>query len=420
MTDHTITDTTPGAEPVTEPIDQDAPATPPAAQTAWGWRHTSWRRSSDERVISGVAGGVGAVLGVPTTYVRAGIVTLTLAGGVGAVLYGLAWLSASQTAPTASVPRDLDQRRALGLGLMFIAVLLTAHAAGLWLGDAVVWPVGLVAFGVAAIWDRSASGMAIVEGSGAAGPGRLRVLSGAILMLGGFAVLITRIDAMQGLGTVIIAVAITAAGFMMVFGSWVVGLAGELARERSDRIRTEERAEVAAHLHDSVLQTLALIQRSDDPRKMVTLARSQERELRTWLYGTRGGDEPTLDAALQAAAGKVEQSHDVPVEVVVVNDVAMTPRLDPLVSAATEAMNNAARHSGAPRVSVYAETLDGVIDVYVSDQGVGFDTAAAPPDRHGIRHSIVDRMERHGGSATVRSEPGDGTEVHLSMTVTAP
>ncbi len=420
MTDHPISDVSPGAAPATEPVDPDPATAPPAPQAVWDWRRTSWRRSSDERVISGVAGGIGAVLGIPTTYVRAGIVTLSLAGGVGAVLYGLAWLSASQTAPTAAIPRDLDDRRRLGLGLMFLAALLTAHAAGLWFGDAVVWPVGLVAFGVAAIWDRSAAGIAVIDGSGAGGPGRLRVLSGALLMLGGFAVFITRIDAMRDLGTVVIAVAITAAGFMMVFGSWVVGLAGELARERSDRIRTEERAEVAAHLHDSVLQTLALIQRSDDPRKMVTLARSQERELRSWLYGVRGGDETTLDAALQTAAGKVEQTHDVPVEVVVVNDVPMTPRLEPLVSAATEAMNNAARHSGAPRVSVYAETLDGVIDVYVSDQGVGFDTSAAPPDRHGIRHSIVDRMERHGGSASIQSEPGDGTEVHLSLPVTAP
>jgi signal transduction histidine kinase len=204
---------------------------------------------------------------------------------------------------------------------------------------------------------------------------------------------------------------------MLIFGPWVVRLAGDLAAERRDRIRSEERSDMAAHLHDSVLQTLALIQRSDDPKKMVTLARSQERELRSWLYGTeRPAGGTSLSAALEDAAGRVEQAHDVPVEVVVVNDVPVAQGgLAALVRAAAEAMNNAARHSGTNRVSVYAEAMNGTVDVYVSDQGGGFDPDSIPDDRHGVRESIIGRMSRHGGAATILSEPGEGTEVHLEM-----
>lgn len=383
------------------------------APLSWIRLRRSLNRSSDERVLSGLGGGLGAALHIPTPYVRAGFASLAFAGGAGVVLYGLGWVLASATVPTSLVARDLDDRRTLGLGLMFLAALLTLRAGGLWFGDIVVWPVTLVAFGVAAIWDRSG----VIPGTlaSAAGPGRLRVLTGAILMLGGLAVLLSRLDAMRNLGAIVIAIAITAAGFMLVFGPWVVKLASELATERADRIRSEERADVAAHLHDSVLQTLALIQRSDDPRRMVTLARSQERELRAWLYGGPAGADSTLAAELQAAAGRVEQAHDVPVEVVVVNDMGMTSRLEPVVAAAAEAMHNAARHSGAGRVSVYAEATEGALDVFVSDQGTGFDPAAVPDDRHGLRNSIIGRMERHGGTAAVHSEPGDGTEIHLGM-----
>lgn len=178
---------------------------------------------------------------------------------------------------------------------------------------------------------------------------------------------------------------------------------------------------MAAHLHDSVLQTLALIQRTDDPRKMTTLARTQERELRTWLYGTSSvADGVALSAALEDAATKVEQDHDVPVEVVVVNDIAVDDHVAPVLKATTEAIANAARHSGANKVSVFAEAEDGVLEVFVSDQGKGFDIETVPDDRHGIRSSIVARVERHGGTATIHSSAEEGTEVHLVMPLEAP
>ena len=174
---------------------------------------------------------------------------------------------------------------------------------------------------------------------------------------------------------------------------------------------------MAAHLHDSVLQTLAMIQRSDDPRHMVTLARGQERELREWLYG-RGdaSDGPDdLEAAITDAAARVEAAHDVPVEVVVVGSAVMNDDLRALVQASAEAMNNAGRHSGAGRVSVFVEIGVEKVDVFVADHGKGFDPAVVAPERRGIADSIRGRIKRHGGSVVISSDPGEGTEVHLSM-----
>jgi signal transduction histidine kinase len=216
------------------------------------------------------------------------------------------------------------------------------------------------------------------------------------------------------LGTVVLAALVTAAGVTLVLGPWLVGLARDLGRERTERIRQEERAEMAAHLHDSVLQTLALMQRTDDPRRVVTLARAQERELRRWLYEKGPPVEgERLVAALRSAADRVETDFDVPVEVVAVGDRSLDDPTRAMVAAAGEAMTNAARHSGAGSVSVYLEVGDEVVDLWVTDQGKGFDPDGIPPDRQGIAASIVARMRRHGGTAEVRSEPGEGTEVHL-------
>ncbi len=389
---------------------------PGTAATLWARFRASLVRSSDERVVSGLSGGIAAKLRIGTPFVRAAFVVLAFTGGVGAVLYAVGWALATSTVSTRGTPRDLPDRQRAGLGLMFLAVVFAMRGVDFWFGDAVVWSAVLVAFGIAAIWDRTGrqelAGSVLAETA----PGKVRIAFGGILMLAGLATFSGSLQAMQEIGPIVVAIGITAAGFMLVFGPWVVRLAGDLASERRDRIRSEERSEMAAHLHDSVLQTLALIQRSDDPKKMVTLARSQERELRNWLYSSAqaNGDE-TLSRALEAAATRVERAHDVPVEVVVVNDVAVTNGVDAVVKAASEAMNNAAKHSTAGRVSVYAEAVGGMLDVFVTDQGAGFDLDVVPDDRHGIRDSIIARMQRHGGTATITSEAGEGTEVHLEM-----
>ncbi len=183
---------------------------------------------------------------------------------------------------------------------------------------------------------------------------------------------------------------------------------------RSARIRSQERAEVAAHLHDSVLQTLALVQkRAEDPREVAALARRQERELRAWLNNTRPAGEETLASALEAAAEEVEGDHHVPIEVVTVGDGPLDERAAALVAAAREALVNASKFAGPEPISLYVEVTDERVEVFVRDRGPGFAVDEVPNDRRGVRDSIVGRMERHGGRATVHSTPGYGTEVEL-------
>jgi signal transduction histidine kinase len=190
----------------------------------------------------------------------------------------------------------------------------------------------------------------------------------------------------------------------------------QLAEERRQRIRSEEKAEVAAHLHDSVLQSLALIQRSSSPQEMVALARGQERELRAWLYGRSGPSaHDLLSTAVEEMAGRVERLHHVKVEAVVVGDCQIDERVQGLVQAAGEATINAARHGSVETVSVYVEVEPDQVTAFVRDQGKGFEPADVPRDRRGIAESIVGRMERVGGTATVGSAPGEGTEVELRL-----
>jgi signal transduction histidine kinase len=205
-------------------------------------------------------------------------------------------------------------------------------------------------------------------------------------------------------------------GLALTVGPWLFRLASDLTEERAARVRSQERADVAAHLHDSVLQTLSLIQKNaEDSRAVARLARAQERDLRAWLYGDTAAAETSVAGALRSAAAEVEDTHGTPVEVVTVGDAAMTEEVRPLVLAAREAMVNAAKHSGADKVDVFAECDDTRVDVFVRDRGHGFDQDAVAEDRLGVRNSIVDRMRRHGGAAVIRTAPGEGTEVRLSL-----
>jgi signal transduction histidine kinase len=233
----------------------------------------------------------------------------------------------------------------------------------------------------------------------------------------GVATFVALSDAAEAVGKGLVAALIVVAGLALIFLPWVRRLASELAEERRERIRSQERAELAAHLHDSVLQTLALIQRrSDSPETVVRLARRQERELRSWLSGPpRSSADRSLVAAVRRAAEEVEDLHGVPIEVVVVGDCTLDESLDALVAAAREAMSNAARLSGADGVAVYLEVADDRVTLYVRDRGVGFDPEAVPPDRKGVSESIVGRMRRHGGLATIHTAPGAGTEVELEL-----
>lgn len=374
-------------------------------------------RRSRGRLVAGVAGGVADWLGVEAVYVRAAFCALSLVWGAGVVLYLAIW-GATLDRVSDGPSRRVDTEHRVGLLVAFLGGLLLLRGVGLWPGDAVVWPGTAVLLGLAFLLDRreidprEAMGWLLRPTDGHRSG---RTVVGIGLLVVGLGILGS--GAVPELGTVFLAVAVTGAGLTLLFGPWVWRLAQDLGRERRERIRQEERAEMAAHLHDSVLQTLALIQRTDDPRRMVTLARAQERELRRWLFESapEAGAE-TLSSALRSAAERAEADHDVPVEVVTVGDAHLDERLRALAAAAGEAITNAASHSGAGRVSVFCEVTDEAVEVFVVDQGKGFDPEAVADDRRGIRDSIVGRVERHGGQVSVDSEPGEGTEVALRMT----
>jgi len=375
-------------------------------------------RSASERMFSGVAGGIAAALGVSPIYVRAAFVSSSLAGGFGLVVYLIFSLLVPvepETGDVIEVPHA-NRRQLVGLAFMFTATMLVLETMGVWFGP-IVWPTTLVVFGLAIAIETS--GVNYERSLAGVTTGRRSwwlVIFGLGMMVAGLAVVLRSLDALQSFGVLAIALLVALGGFVIVAGPWLWSLIEDLRTERRARIRSEEKAEVAAHLHDSVLQTLALIQRTDDPKKMVTLARSQERELRSWLFEERGSNEQSLQGTLANAATRVEEAHDVPVSVVVVGESDLSAdKRDALVAATTEAMLNAAKHSGAPRVSVYAEATDDEVEVFITDQGSGFDRDAVDSDRKGIAKSIEARMRRHGGTASIESHPGEGTEVHLTM-----
>jgi len=365
-------------------------------------------------------------LGVDTLVVRAAFVLLTFASGAGVVIYGAFWivvpLAGDEVPVRTRRPRDRDRDWAelTALGALVFGGLLLAEALGLGFDSRIVWPLAAVGFGVALIWRQADEAQRTrwwSMGGRFWGLWLARAVAGGVLVLiGGGLFLATRGELRQAreglLGTAVIVT-----GLLLIFGPYWVRMARELTAERRERIRSQERAEFAAHVHDSVLHTLTLIQRSvDDPREVTRLARAQERELRTWLYQPAEDATQTLAAAVQRLAAEVEDAHGVPIDVVCVGDCPLDESLSAQLQAAREAMVNAAKYAAVDTISVYAEVEPDQVTVFVRDRGLGFDLDAVSEDRLGVRQSIIGRMQRNGGKATVRSVPGEGTEVQLAMT----
>ena len=390
-------------------------------------------------MLAGVCAGVARSVGIDPLVVRVLVVALTVAGGTGALLYVAAWLMLPEDGNERSLAQSAvkeggrDMAEVLAIGSIVLGGLLLVRATGVWFSDAFVWPLLLAGVGLAVIWrqagdDDRSSFLRVVDRlprAGASGPDlRLRraalarVVVGVALVVGGVGAFLAASDAFSAVRQGLLATSGIVGGLALITGPFWLRMGRDLAQERRKRIRSEERADFAAHVHDSVLQTLALIQRNaDDPRAVVTMARRQERELRGWLFEhdqDPGGAE-TLAAALTRAGEEVEGLHGVSIDVVAVGDLPIDDRLRALVAAAREAMVNAAKWSGDETVSVYAEVRDGEASVFVRDWGAGFDLDGVAPDRHGVRESIVDRMARHGGRAVVKTTLGEGTEVELRM-----
>jgi signal transduction histidine kinase/phage shock protein PspC (stress-responsive transcriptional regulator) len=415
-------------------MEQSTTAGPPLAERAPRRLH----RDPERRLLQGVAAGLAEHLGVRVAAVRAAFVILLPLNGVGALLYVAFWV-VLRDPPGAGSPR----RRNLGELLPYVAlaagVLLLWTLAGFGgFSNALGWLIAVITVGAGLIWHmadpdrrrRWSRTVPLAPWMGAFVDEHDR-RSYLVRFVGGGALVIVGI-----IGTIAVFLPVSGDGFGAILSSVVFALIalcgvalvlapllwrmfGQLRAEREGRIREAERAELAAMVHDQVLHTLALIQRNaSDVKTVQRLARGQERSLRNWLYKPTGDASETFAAAVEQVVAEVEDAYAIAVESVVVGDAAMSDPLRALVNATREALVNAARHAEVASVSLYAEVEPDNISVFVRDRGVGFDMSTVEDDRHGVRGSIIGRMERHGGKAEIRTETGEGTEVRLSMPVT--
>ena len=418
----------------------------------WGHRHRGhfWlrrrgdggplRRDTADRLAGGVASGVAAWKGLNVTTVRIVFVLIALvSGGFAVPFYVAGWL----LIPAAGEDSSIGSRaRSDSAGIALAAGLATLLALVLLVGGVFndgwfagwAWPQTVTVAGLALIWrnaspDEQATLRRLVEPLSAAGvgpgrgrPGRrsvIRVVLAGLLVFAGAGWLASAKESLallRPLGGVVLVIA----GIVLLLGPWWLRIARDLVLERQAKVRAEERADISAQVHDSVLQTLALIQRrADDPQKVVWLARMQERELRSWLFEGRAPGEVETDVTFAAGVRQIQQDvearYGVPVEAVTVGDCELDENLNALLAAAREATINAAKWSGAGVISLFAEVEPEAVSLVVRDRGKGFDPSSVPADRKGLAESVHGRMARRGGTADVMSAEGEGTKVTLRM-----
>ncbi|MFE0249663.1 PspC domain-containing protein [Streptomyces sp. NPDC059010] len=403
-------------------------------------------RSSDGRWLGGVARGLAGHLGLPVIWVRLVFVGLFMADGLGALLYAAFWffvplgvggVDAQRPSPFATetasdgrrrlVARKPDRGQIVALLLMVVVAMVFVGSVDLGNGaKAYLLPAVLVGAGVALVWrqaDNARRARWMEAGRRRRTLTLLRAAGGVVLVTAGVSGIFVLQGSAAHLGSVLQAALAVLVGITLLAGPYLVRMTQDLSEERLMRIRAQERAEVAAHVHDSVLHTLTLIQRNaENANEVRRLARAQERDLRTWLYKPEGtgkdeADEPAnLADAVRRNAAEIEDKHGVPIEVVVVGDCPLDERIGAQMQAAREAMVNAAKYGGeGGAVQVYAEVEGKTVFVSVRDRGPGFDLDSIPADRMGVRESIIGRMERNGGTARLRAVPDGGTEVELEM-----
>ena len=396
------------------------------------------RRDPTDRLGGGVAAGVAAWKGFNVTTVRIVFVLIAMVStGWFVPVYVAGWLlipadDADGSIATRARSDSRGIRLAIGMSSLVILLLLAAGALnGGWLvGWA--WPQVFSVAGLVLIWrnapqEEQATLRRLVEpfetAAGSAKWTAFRLVLAGALLLGGVGWLFSAhksLALLRPLGGVVLVIA----AIVLVLGPWWLRIARDLVLERQAKVRAEERVDIAARVHDSVLQTLALIQRrADDPQKVIQLARMQERELRSWLFEGRDPNETEADLTLAGGIRQLQQDiesrYGVPVEAVTVGDCELDDNLNALLAAAREATVNAAKWSGASVISLFAEVEPGEVSLVVRDRGKGFDPEAVPADRKGLAESVHGRMTRRGGTATVTSALGEGTKVTLKMARTA-
>ena len=382
-------------------------------------------RSSRDRWIAGVCGGIAEHLGVSSGLVRL-VMVLAVVAGPGLFVYAFFWVmtrpdtAAKDGVLVARARRPLTRNQVLvviGVGILVLGVGWGGPAGDFGQHLGFLLPVVAVAAGAFLAWSQ----LDASERSRWAGRSRrgrvlavIRPVAGFVLAAVGVVALATQGQGFDVIATSALAAVAVLVGAAVIALPWVVRMWQGFQTEQTERIRATERADIAAHLHDSVLQTLALVQRrADDPATVIRLARSQERELREWLYADQNRSSDSLASTVTAVAHEVEDEHGVPIELVVTGDRPLDDGGEALVKAAREAMLNAVRH-GSPPVSAYVEIGPDGVEAFVRDHGVGFDVDEIREDRLGVRESILGRMKRHGGAAKVRRLE-TGTEVEVTL-----
>ncbi len=404
------------------------------------------RTSKGKRVIAGVAAGLARVLSVPAIYVR---IAFVLLAGVSVPVYLLLWAllpaddGSSGLLVRWQTEEESDVRRGLAFGSIVLGVVLLLRRLGVWFPQNWLWPMVLVTAGLAMVWRRpernhgskNPSMIAMLADAktlsdvlhvlttnwnGSRRASAVRLVVGAALVLLGVGANVASGRSLSTIRDALFGGLFLMGGMALILGPWLVRLLKDLNVERRARARADAQAEIATHLHDSVLQTLAIIQRrADQPREVVTLARRQERELRAWLYGgtevRNANDATTLGEALEAVVDEIEEAFGIRVELVKVGDAALSEVLRALILAGREAMVNAAKHAGVDEISVYLEVNPREVEMFVRDRGVGFDQGQIADDRRGLRDSITSRIERLHGKVNIVSSLGSGTEVQLTV-----
>ncbi|MFD5916426.1 PspC domain-containing protein [Kitasatospora sp. NPDC058201] len=352
-----------------------------------------------------------------------------VAGGAAPAAPAAPTASAASPASAAEDGAATGSQRQGGLGqlaalvMLVIGVIALLNALNVQTAKPYTWPLLAIGVGVALVWRQADDSrwqrwFGLEEGDRRRGA-YTRVGAGVLLVVAGTIAFLATQGSGSTIGSVVEASLAVLAGVLVLVGPYALRMWQDLGAERTARIRAQERAEIAAHVHDSVLHTLTLIQRrAEDPKEVLRLARAQERELRLWLYRPEAAAEAapdTMAESLRAVVAEVEDRHGVPVELVIVGDCPMDDRIAAQMQAAREATVNAAKYGGGGPVQVYAEVEGRTVMVFVRDHGPGFDPDTVPEDRMGVRESILGRMKRNGGTARVRPAPDGGTEVELEM-----
>jgi signal transduction histidine kinase len=397
------------------------------------------RRKADGALLGGVCSGFARRLGISTRSVRIFTVILALFFALGVAAYMTLWiLLPRQGEATSILTRTVNDRRdkeiLFAVAIAVLTLLIAFITMGVGLPGVTLWFLALCCLAAVMVWrgasnDEKESLSQLSTDLAKLRIGRndgwravaLRTGFGIVFIIWGIS-LMSRVSGENGAAKFVLGGACALVlGLFVLFAPWWIRTFQDLSTERRARMRAQDRADMAAHVHDSVMQTLSLIQRAaDDPQEVTRLARQQERDLRSWLanpekFGAQSTSSRTLSQSILDVESEVEDNYGVSVDAVIVGDAPLDDSLLALIAACREATLNAAKWSGTREVAVFVEVEHDKVSVFVRDTGCGFDPTAVAADRQGVTGSIIERMRRHGGTATITSSPETGTEVELQL-----